>query len=127
MSDPLGDALEFEVVAASLRMGREDLAHYLAELASRLVRVLPGRITVERTGVLKRTVSGIDINLGPNRYGIALNAGRLTCTVATVVRGVVLRTEERELDPWLAELSRELVAVADASLDARVALERIIR
>ena len=127
MDGALGDPLDFEVVVASLRMGREHSGHYLSELASRLNRALPGRVQVERAGVLSRRTRSVICDLGSKRYRVAAQGDGTVCSVASVVRGVVIRTDECSLDAWLADLSHELTRAAEDSQEVRAALERLLR
>lgn len=127
MDGALGDPLDFEVLVASLRMGREHSGRYLSELADRLSRALPGRVQVERAGLLSKKTRAVTCDVGQKRYRVAADDGGTVCSVASVVRGVVIRTDECSLDAWLAELSRELTRAAEDSQEVRAALERLLR
>ena len=126
MDGALGDPLGFEVVVASLRMGREHSGRYLTELATRLSRALPGRVHVDRSGVLSKKVRAVTCDMGDKRYRVEADDGGTVCTVASVVRGVVIRTDERDLDAWLADLSHELTRAAEDSQEVRAALDRLL-
>jgi len=123
----LGDPLDFEVVVASLRMGRENSGGYLAELADRLNRALPGRVHVERAGLLSRKVKAITCEVADKHFRAETAGAGTHCTVASVVRGVVIRTDECTLDAWLADLSQELTRAAEHSQEVRAALDRLLR
>lgn len=127
VADTFQDPLEFEVVLASLRIGREDADAQLVDLATRLSRALPERVDVERSGVLSKKVRSVAIEVANRRFRIEKVRGQLACNIASVVRGVVIRTDDCGVDAWLAELSRELVRAAEASQETRVALERLLR
>lgn len=126
MDGALGDPLDFEVVVASLRMGRQDSGRYLSGLADRLSRALPGRVKVERAGWLSRRTRAVTCEIGDKRFRVETAGAATTCSVASVVRGVVIRTEECTLDAWLADLSRELTRAAEHSQDVRAALDRLL-
>ena len=123
----LGDPLDFEVVVASLRMGREDSGRYLSQLADRLSRALPGRVEVERTGWLSRRARAVTCDIANKHYRVEAAGPTTSCTVAAVVRGVVIRTDECTLDAWLADLSQELTREAEHSQEVRAALDRLLR
>ena len=127
MADVFGDPLEFEVVLASLRLGREDAESQLADLAGRLDRALPDKVDIGRSGLLSKKVRSLSVDLAGKRYRIEASKGELICSIASVVRDVVIRTDECTVDSWLSDLARELVRAADASQDARAALERLLR
>lgn len=127
MDGALGDPLDFEVVVASLRMGREDSGRYLSQLAERLRRALPGRVKVERAGWLSKRTKAVTCDVGDRLFRVQAAGAATTCTVAAVVRGVVIRTDEFTLDAWLAELSRELTRAAEHSQEVRAALDRLLR
>jgi hypothetical protein len=122
----LGDPLDFEVVVASLRMGREDSGRYLSQLAERLGRALPGRVKVERAGLVSKKTKAVTCDVGDRIFRVEAAGAATSCTVASVVRGVVIRTDECTLDAWLADLSRELTRVAEHSQEVRAALDRLL-
>lgn len=126
-SDPLRDQLDLEVVAASLRMGREGLAGYLSGLAAKLERVVPGQVVIERAGLLRRPAVAIRVRIGAEEFAVSSREGPIRCTVASIVRDVVIKTDELELDAWLSRLSQALVSIAAKSQQTRAALERIVR
>jgi hypothetical protein len=71
---------------------------------------MPERVTVhESKGLFVRQpkVTGVEVELGDNRYRLDVANGRLQASVALVVRGIALNT--RSIDPatWFAQLNEE--------------------
>ena len=125
MADELNDPLQFEVIAATLRLGMENTSSYLAALARNLERALPGQVDVSEQGIISRKVTAVCANLRDRSYRIDAVGAQLRCTIGSVVRGITLRTDEVDLDDWTAQLSKDLVVMAERSLAARVALEQL--
>jgi hypothetical protein len=118
---------DFELLAASLRADAADLGSGLEVLARKLEGALPGRVRVERGGLLRKgRAERLECDLGEGRYTLAIRHGRPDARRATVVRGVTLKSEELGLDQWIEALARELAADADRSADARAALEKLL-
>ena len=126
MEDAFGDGLDFEVVVASLRLGREHIDTYLSRLAERLDRALPGQVAIDRSGLLSRRTKRITFDLGDKRYAIEHDGHSLHCTASSVVRGVVIKTDDCDLDAWITAVSRGLAQAADSSQETRAALERLL-
>jgi hypothetical protein len=120
----------FEVLAASLRASSRDLATFLPLLADKLERALPGRTRIERRPVRflskQRRVERIEVDLGGRRFILRVRGGHIDARVSVLGRGIVLKTEQLELDDWIAALSRELAHEAQSSEDSRLALERLL-
>jgi hypothetical protein len=122
--------IDFDLLASSLRASSGDLATYVRVLAEKLEAALPGAVTVERRrgGLLsgERKVVGVSCELGQQRYRVVLAGGRPEATRATVVRGVVLKTEPLPLEQWVDALAAALEAEARSSEQARLAVERLM-
>jgi hypothetical protein len=125
VADELNEPLEFEVVVSSLRLGGEGLSDDLDALGTKLCRALPGQVEVSRRGLWSKKVSAVCADLGDRRYQIEIQRLGLRCSVASVVRGVVLRTDELDVEEWVRQVSRDLVSLAERSLAVRTALERL--
>ena len=121
----------FALLAASLRSSGSDVDVFVEVLADKLAHALPGRVAVERRAVRRfskeKRVARIEVALGDNRYTVVMRNGALETRCAKAVRGVVLKTEELPLDGWLAALGRELAVEAEASEQARAALDQLLR
>jgi hypothetical protein len=52
-------------------------------------------------------VTGVTVELGENRYNLALDGGRLKATIAMVVRGITLNTKNVDPAEWFVRLGEE--------------------
>jgi hypothetical protein len=125
-----GDGMEFELIAASLRADSGDLGAFTEALATKLEGALPGQTEVERKGGGffggAKHVAKIGVQLGETRYELRVERHGLGCTRGKAVRGIVLKTEQLNLDEWIESLSRDLTEQAGKSEQARLALERLV-
>jgi len=120
---------EFDLVAASLRADAADLDIFVEALATKLVASFPANVQVERPRRLlggDRRVRRIVVTLGDDRYELARDDGRVTCTRRALVRGVAIRSDELELGEWIDRLARSLVAAAESTADGRAALADLL-
>jgi hypothetical protein len=120
---------DLDLLAASLRADASDTAAFLEALATRLEAALPGQVEVERKGKLfggPKRVRRIALRLGDAHFEIAAEDGVLAARRRRVVRGIALKTEELDVDAWLAALSAELLELARSSERGRLALERLL-
>jgi hypothetical protein len=107
---------DFDMQAAWLRRFTSDAESSLRALALRLKEALPDRVTVHETkGFFARTakVTGVEVELGDNRYVLESANGRLKASIALVVRGIALNT--RGVDPaeWFARMTEETRKTGD--------------
>jgi hypothetical protein len=120
---------DFDLVAAELRADEADLDAYVEALAVKLEGVLPTHTVVERgrQGLRgSKRVRRIETTVLDRRYTLARAADRLDARCAHVVRDVVLKSEELELEAWVERLAQDLVAHAAESERGRDALERLL-
>jgi hypothetical protein len=120
---------DFDLVAAELRADAADLDAYVEALAVKLEDALPAETVVERgrQGLRgSKRVRRIETTVHDRRYTLARSGGRLDARCAHVVRDVVLKNEELELEAWVARLAQDLVAQAAESARGRDALERLL-
>ena len=124
------DDLGFELVASSLRADAGDLRTFTEALATKLEGALPNQTTVQRKseGLFSKTkrVQHISVDVGDQRYDLAVRGAGLECRRCKSVRGIVLKTEEVPLDEWIDDLSRQLADAAQQSEQARLALQRLL-
>lgn len=122
--------MRFELLAASLRADAGDTAAFLEALATKLGGALPQRTQIERGGGLfsrAHPVRRIGVNLGEWEYVVtAQPGGALESSRTHAVRGITLKSEPVALDQWIEELSAELAALAQTSLQDRMALQRLL-
>ncbi len=119
-----------ELSAASLRATGGDLKAFVPVLAEKLDAALPGRVRIERrrTGFLSgpKTVSRVECALGERQYKLELSNGSWAASRSTVVRGIALKSELLEIEPWLAGLLADLQDQARSNEELSVALGRLL-
>jgi hypothetical protein len=120
---------DLDLLAASLRADAGDLDAFVEALAAKLEAALPGQVEVERRGGRigsRKRVRRIEVTLGDQRYEAEREGRRVICRRRSVVRGIALKTQELDLDAWIAALSQDLVEEADRSERGRQALARLL-
>ncbi len=130
MNDELSEPMRTELFAASLRADSADIQAFLEALAVKLQGSLPDNTIVTRHNSLfsrERPVKEVVVSLGEYQYRVGRERqGPLVARRAKVVRGIVLKTEQIQMDQWIEELSEALAWVAGQSAQARTALERFL-
>ncbi len=130
MNDELGEPLQMELFAASLRADYTDVKAFLEALAVKLEGSLPNNTTVTRHSSLfsrEHPVKEITVSLGEYQYRIGKERqGPLVAQRAKVVRSIVLKTEQIPVEQWIEELAEALAQYAAHSAQARAALERFL-
>ena len=120
----------FELLAASLRASSSDLSTFVRVLAEKLEHALPGRVRVERrrTRFLsgERRIARVECTLGERRYSLAVEGAEVVALRATVVRGVVLKSEPLSLDEWIDAVAADLGTEARASEESRRAVQQLL-
>ncbi len=106
----MSGSLDFDTQAAWLRRFTSDSESNLRAFALRLAEAMPDLVTLhESKGLFQRSgkITGVEIELGDNRYKLELAGNRLKASVALVVRDIALNT--RSVDPaeWFARLMEE--------------------
>ena len=112
----MSGSLDFDTQAAWLRRFTSDSESNLRAFALRLREAMPELVTVhESKGLFQRSakITGVEVELGDNRYKLELDGSRLKASVALVVRGIALNT--RMVDPaeWFARLMEETKKASD--------------
>ena len=119
------DRLGVEVVTRVLRAEGDEAKDLLEVVVALLETVLPGQVRVERTSRLRgHRVEVVEVELGDRRFGMRSDRG-ITASVASVVRGVVLKTDQISVDAWIEQFAQALSDEADRNADARAALARL--
>jgi hypothetical protein len=129
-SDEVGQSEGFELLSASLRASARDLGTFVRVLAAKLEETLPGQVRVQRrrAGFLsgERVVRAIECDLAERRYVLGVDGAQLDPRRATLVRGVVLKSESLTLEAWIDALSADLAVEARASEQASRAVESLL-
>lgn len=123
------DPTELDLVSSALRADMGDLDTYFQVLTAKLGDSLGPMVTVEREGGLfhkDHPAKRVTVDAGDVRFVAEREKGRLHCTVAESVRGIVLRTRELSIDEWLDNLARHLTEAARRSAGARAALDNLL-
>jgi hypothetical protein len=105
----MSENLDFDMQAAWLRRFKADAESNLTAFALRLKEAMPELVTVhESRGFFSGAkTTGVSVELGENRYSLAIDRGRLKATIAMVVRGIVLNTKSVDPGEWFAKLADE--------------------
>jgi hypothetical protein len=126
----MGPGMQFEMLAASLRADAGDTLAFMEALGAKLGGALPHRVRVERGGGFfshAHPVRRITVDLGDWQYVVnAAPDGALAASRTHAVRGIALKSEPVALDQWIVDLSNGLAALAQASLQDRMALQRLL-
>jgi hypothetical protein len=130
MADEFEDALEVEILAAALRMDKQESLDLLEYLAMKLTQALPDNTTVRRAGwplVGKKPIEELTVSFEDGKYQLLRQKhGPIACRYMKVVRGVVLKTSDIAMDVWTNEVARQLSALAQANQATRQALNKMV-
>jgi hypothetical protein len=109
------DNIDFDMQAAWLRRFKADAESNLKAFALRLKEAMPELVTIQESrslfGAAKTT--GVTVELGENKYTLALDSGRLKATIAMVVRGIALNTKNVDPADWFVRLAQETKNASD--------------
>jgi hypothetical protein len=122
------DAVDLDLLAASLRADAGDLGAFVESLAVKLEEAIPARVRVERrrSGLRgPKLVRQIVVDLGDQRLELRSGNG-LETRRAKLSGGIVLKSEQLDTDAWLAALGGALAAEAKRSETTRQALQRLL-
>ena len=122
------DAVDLDLLAASLRADAGDLSAFVESLAVKLEEAIPNRVRVDRrkSGMFgPKLVRQIVVDLGDQRLELRVGSG-LETRRAKLSGGIVLKSEQVDTDAWLAALGDALAAEARRSETTRQALQRLL-
>jgi hypothetical protein len=122
-------SVQLDLIAASLRADLADIDTFVEGLATKLEQAIPGAVDVQRARNGFRgpkAVVRIAVNAGGDRLELRREHGQLVAIRARVSGGIVLKTEELDLDRWLEVLTETLATQAGRSEQTRQALERLL-
>jgi hypothetical protein len=129
---PMGDV---QLLAATLRADRGDVASYARVLGGALADALPpGMVEVQRDRSLADRLAGRDgrpvavVVHGDERELVLREGahGAVDAVVHQVVRGVVISRRSVGIDAWLTALAEDLTRIAARDAAARAALARLL-
>ncbi len=125
-----GEALDIDLLAASLRTDASDTSAFAESLAAKLEEALPGRAKVlrGRRGMFgPKVVRRIVIDAGSDRLElIRSDAEEIETRRSRLSAGIVLKSETIDTDEWLQALGQALATEAQRSAQTRQALERLL-
>lgn len=129
--DDRQDSMEFLVTAADLRLAHEEVVAMLERLARMFELALPDQTEVQRGGWFfskEKPVEQLRVKFPDTCYAL-VREGRnhVRASVQKSVRGVVLKTQDIDVDAWTAQLAEELNRVAAHNTGARAALDKLTR
>jgi hypothetical protein len=123
------DALDLDLLTASLRADTSDLGTFVEVLAAKLEAAVPGAVRIERRrgGLFgPKRVSRISLDAGEQRLELRADGPRIETRCARLSGGIVLKSDTLATDAWLDTLSRALADQARTSQTTRQALERLL-
>jgi hypothetical protein len=123
-------SLEVDVLAAALRLDRDESGDLLEFLAQKLELSLPQHTTISRGGNFlskQRPVKEIIIRFNDSHYQILRDRhGSVTAKVIQLVRGVAIKTTEMPIDIWTDQVAAQLAQLAAQSSQTRTALDKFV-
>ena len=131
----LGPMFDVQLLAATLRADRADVASYARVLSGALADALPaGMVEVEHHRSLADRVSGragrpvaVVVHGADRELHLREAAhGAVEAQVHQVVRGVVISRRTVDIDQWLHALAEDLTRIAARDAAARSALDRLL-
>ena len=125
----MGDSMDLELAAASLRADGSDVRILVKALAEKLADALGTRLEVKRTGGRFRKsddIQSIRINVDDDQFDAEVDGAALRCTIGHTSGGIRIRSEKVGVDDWLGRLLAVLEAEAAHSTAVRQALENMV-
>jgi hypothetical protein len=125
-----GQAVDIDLLAASLRSDATDVGAFAESLAAKLEEALPGRTKVKRArrGMFgPKAVQAIVVDCGSERLELTRSgADEVQTRRSRLSGGIVLKSETVDTDEWLLALGQALASEAQQSAQTRQALERLL-
>jgi hypothetical protein len=122
-------SLDLDLLAATLRADLSDISAFVEGLATRLESALPGFVSVKR---VKRGFRGpklvaeISVETGGDRLELHRDDDHVRTVRAKSSGGIVLKTEEIDIDTWLVALTAAVAEQAQRSERTRQALQQLV-
>jgi hypothetical protein len=124
------EPLELDMLAASLRVDQADLGTFVESLAAKLEEAIPSltRVGRARQGIMgPKVVRTIAIDAGGERLELSRDGhDKVRTRRARLSGGIVLKTEEVDIDSWMASLTAALADEASHNERTRQALSRLL-
>jgi hypothetical protein len=123
------ESVDLDLIAASLRADTSDLDAFVESLAVKLEDAIPKGVRVDRrrSGMRgPKRVRQIAVDLADQRLELRNQGASLQTRRAKLSGGIVLKSEQLDIDAWLEALGVALAADARRSETTRQALERLL-
>jgi uncharacterized protein YhdP len=121
--------LDLELLAATFRTDLSDAHAFVEGLAIKLEGLLPTRVRVDRRkqGMFgPKLVRRIEFDGGGQRFELRYDGRAIETRASKLSRGIVIKSQELDMDAWLDALGEALAAEAQRSESTRQALERLL-
>lgn len=126
----IDDPLEFETLAAALKLDQKAASEMVEALAKMLEGCLPQSVEVQRGGWLLSKVKPVEkltVKFDEVHYQVVKEAnGQFSAKSLKVVRGVALKSTDIGLDSCLQEVVAKLTEMAANNAVARQALNKFV-
>lgn len=125
----MDDSFDLDLAAASLRADNSDVHILLKVLVDQLKDTLGERLRIERAGGRFRksdAIKSVQITMGADHFEAVVDGTGLNCTVGHASGGIRIRSEQVDMETWMAKLLGALQTEAAHSQTARQALENIV-
>ena len=121
------DWVRVGVASALAKEFAVDQRRFLTLFAKVLQQALPNETKVQTKGLFTKSIVGVEVTLGENRYKIEdAGSGPLLAGKTRVVRGIALKTEPMGMDACLTEISETMEERARQSAGDRLAMARLL-
>lgn len=129
-NEDLDQALQMDVLAASLRSDALQSSDLLEQLVKMLEAAVPERVTVTRGGWFMSKVKPIEellVKFDDLQYRIVKpKSGSIQATSMKLVRGVVLKTNDVSLEQCIEGILNQLKEVSEKNAQTRRALNKFV-
>ena len=130
MPDDFEQALQFETLAASLKMDQKAAADMVEQLARMLSSCLPDSVEIKRGGNIfskDKPVEQMTIKFDDSHFQIIKTGnGRYSAKHLKIVRGVALKTTDMPFDKCFSDIVENLTKMAEHNASARMALNKFV-
>jgi hypothetical protein len=127
----MDDALEVDVLAASLKLEGAQAADLMEHLAKKLQLALPDHVVVKREGWVfsaSRPVVDILVRFEESHFQLKKEEyGPIKARKIKIVRGVALKATDVTFDQWINNLAGEMSALAGENMQAREGMSKLVQ
>jgi hypothetical protein len=128
--DDFDQALQLDVLAASLRSDSAQAKDMLEQLARMLQAAVPEAVTIERGGWFMskdRPIQELNVTFDDFQFQIVRQKhGSMTASSKKLVRGVVLKTNEISVEKCIEEILAGLKEMSEKNAQTRRALNKFV-